>query len=246
MDSIGGVQGTPYGTGEAQTNVQASNSNAFALLFAELMSSQMDRALFSGLGSADDETDGMFSDTSMFSMFMQLAGGNSGLIQGSNLSAVNAAYGIAPSATTGYFTGNSSAAGMTGLNAAESALTRLGDPYSQAKRGTGNYVDCSSLTQGAYRNAGVSLPGTAAEQAKYCVQKGYTIEKQDLQPGDLVFWQKSGCNCGRYDEIHHVGIYLGDGKVVEASSSKGKVVVSDLWGESGAGKWKVAFYARPY
>ena len=48
----------------------------------------------------------------------------------------------------------------------------------------------------------------------------YTIARGDLQEGDLVFWSKAGCDCGRYDEIHHVGIYLGDGKVVEASSSK--------------------------
>lgn len=235
MDSIGGVQETQYRTGGPQGKPAANSQASFALLFSEMMSRKMDQALFSGLGASEEDKDSIFSDGSILSVLLQLAGGGSpGSLQAGGVSSANAVYGVA----------NSSAAGITGKGAAEAALTRLGDPYSQAKRGSGNYVDCSSLTQWAYQKTGVSLPGTAAEQAKYCVQNGYTVSKQDLQAGDLVFWQKSGCNCGRYDEIHHVGIYLGDGKIVEASSSQGKVVVNDLW--DGSGKWQVAFYARPY
>lgn len=248
MDSVGGIQ-AQYGTNGLQAGTTADTTNAFAMLFAQMMSQQMDRALFSGMGSSDENSGSAFSESSLFSMLLQMAGsGSANISQGNNFSAANAAYGLGSNYGIGSnygLGGNSSVAGLTGRGAAEAALTRLGDPYSQAKRGTGDYVDCSSLTQWAYQKTGVSLPGTAAEQAKYCVQNGYTIEKQDLQPGDLVFWQKAGCNCGRYDEIHHVGVYLGDGKVVEASSSKGQVVVNDLWGESG-GKWQTAFYARPY
>lgn len=65
-----------------------------------------------------------------------------------------------------------------------------------------------------------------------------------LLPGDLVFWQNLGCSgCGRWNEIHHVGIYMGDGKVIEASSSKGRVVIRDLWSSSG---YPLFMYARPY
>ncbi|MGI6169812.1 MAG: NlpC/P60 family protein [Christensenellales bacterium] len=54
--------------------------------------------------------------------------------------------------------------------------------------------------------------------------------QSELQPGDLVFWQNCGCSgYGRWDEIHHVGIYIGYGKVVEASSGKGRIAVRELW-----------------
>lgn len=129
--------------------------------------------------------------------------------------------------------------------AAEFALERQGDPYSQSLRGVDNYVDCSYLTKWAYRQVGMNLPATAAEQARYCVQNGFEIPASDLQKGDLIFWQKKGCGCGRYDEIHHVGVYIGDGRIVEASSSRGQVVVNSMWGDDGIGSWRIAMCARP-
>ena len=65
-----------------------------------------------------------------------------------------------------------------------------------------------------------------------------------LQPGDLIFWSKV-CTCGRWNEIHHTGIYIGDGRIVDASSSKGRVVLRSLWGENGSA-WKIVLYARPH
>ena len=128
------------------------------------------------------------------------------------------------------------------------ALTRIGDPYSQAKRGTGRYVDCSYLVRWAYNEAGVTsyTAATAAEQVRYCVNNGMLISRDELRPGDVIFWRKNGCNCGRYMEIHHVAIYIGYGKIIEASSSKGCVVINDLWGEEGGGKWKAIYFARSY
>ena len=75
-------------------------------------------------------------------------------------------------------------------------------------------------------SAGISsadAPRTsAAGQAQYCVERGWTISRDQLQPGDLIFWQNAACTKGdRWNEIHHTGIYIGDGKVIEASSSKG-------------------------
>ncbi len=136
-------------------------------------------------------------------------------------------------------------AGTKGAAIVQAALTRLGDPYSKAKRDTGKYVDCSSFVRWAYKQVGISLPGTSVMQAKYCHEKGYTISKEELQPGDLVFWSKKDCDCGRWKEIHHVGIYAGDGKVVEAKPSTGGVSVNDIWGEDGR-TWKIVMYARPY
>lgn len=130
-----------------------------------------------------------------------------------------------------------------GEQVVQRALSRLGDPYSQSMRGSGNYVDCSYLTQWAYSGAGIEIPGTAAEQARYCVDNGYTISYEQLQPGDLVFWKRNNCDCGRYGEIHHVAVYLGNDRIVEASSSSGKVIENDLWNASGP--WELALFARP-
>ena len=54
------------------------------------------------------------------------------------------------------------------------------------------------------------------------VEHNLTAAKESLQPGDLVFWSHKPN--GRYMNITHVGIYAGDGMVVDASYSKGKVV----------------------
>lgn len=128
-------------------------------------------------------------------------------------------------------------------SAAVSALTRVGDPYSQSKRGQGAYVDCSYLTQWAYRQQGISLPAIASEQARWCIENNCVVPRSDRQVGDLVFWTRDDCSCGRYNEVHHVGIYLGDDQVIEASSSQGKVVINDLWTDDDS--WHLAFFGRP-
>ncbi|HPO77943.1 MAG TPA: peptidoglycan DD-metalloendopeptidase family protein [Thermoclostridium caenicola] len=130
-------------------------------------------------------------------------------------------------------------AGETGVEAVRLGLSRLGDPYSQEKRGQGSYTDCSYLVQWVYKKLGINLPGTAAAQGKYCVDNGLTISKSSLASGDLVFWSHKPN--GRFMNITHVGIYAGDGKVVDASSSKGRVVYRDLFDSD-----KQVLYARPY
>lgn len=104
----------------------------------------------------------------------------------------------------------------------DSALTRLGDPYSQPKAGQDDYTDCSYLTRWCYRELGIELPRTAAAQAKYCLDNGMTIDKSELQPGDLIFFslQKNG----RFMDVSHVAIYAGEGMMVDASSNYGQVV----------------------
>ena len=126
--------------------------------------------------------------------------------------------------------------GTKGGDIVQAALSKAGTAYS--------VMDCSQLTQYAYAQVGVSLPRTSVAQAKYCYDNGYAISGVQLQPGDLIFWSKA-CFCGRWNEIHHTGIYIGNGKIVDASSTKGRVVMRNLWGENGD-KWKIAFYARPH
>lgn len=128
--------------------------------------------------------------------------------------------------------------GTLGSDAVKFALTRLGDPYSQPKAGQDHYTDCSYLVQWVYRQLGVNLPRTAAEQAKYCVENGITVSAAELIPGDLVFWSYE--RNGRFMDITHVGIYAGGGKVVDASSSRGQVVYRNLFDSD-----KQVLYGRP-
>ncbi len=122
--------------------------------------------------------------------------------------------------------------GELGSDIVQYAVSRLGHPYSKAKRGQGNYVDCSYFARWCYQQAGVShfTAATAAEQARYCVNSGLCISYSNLQPGDLIFW--SFKTNGRFMNISHVGIYAGDGYVIDASSVRGMVVYRPVFGES--------------
>jgi cell wall-associated NlpC family hydrolase len=131
--------------------------------------------------------------------------------------------------------------GRIGTLIVEAALTRVGDPYSRGRRG--NHVDCSSFAHWAYAQAGIEIPTSSVEQAKFCHNNGYEVDLDDLQPGDLLYWSKPGCNCGRWREIHHAGIYLGNNMVIDASSSKGCVVIRQLWSNE---EWHLVMGARPY
>ncbi|NPA12652.1 MAG: C40 family peptidase [Aquificae bacterium] len=77
-------------------------------------------------------------------------------------------------------------------------------------------VDCSSFVQKVFRMAGVDLPRTARYQAQF----GVPITREELKPGDLLFFR----TYARYPS--HVGIYIGEGKMIHASSSKKRVIVS--------------------
>lgn len=132
----------------------------------------------------------------------------------------------------------------TGGEVVRAALIRLGSPYSRSRRGSGDYVDCSYFAWWSYNQAGISIPTSSVMQAKYCYDNEFNIKASELQPGDLIFWTKKNCHCGRWHEIHHVGIYISDNTIIEASSGKGCVSIRPLWGIDGK-TWKIFMYARP-
>ncbi|MEU4271414.1 NlpC/P60 family protein [Streptomyces sp. NPDC026092] len=96
--------------------------------------------------------------------------------------------------------------GSTYAAKAEKALAfaraQIGKPYVWGATGPSSY-DCSGLTQAAWKAAGVDLPRTTWDQ----VEVGTRIATDDLLPGDLVFF---------YDDISHVGLYIGGGKMIHA------------------------------
>lgn len=114
--------------------------------------------------------------------------------------------------------------------ACQFALFRVGYPYSQEYRDSGQYYDCSSLVYYAWMEAGVNIShggsNTAASEAKGLEEADKQVSLEEIQPGDLIFW--SFCNNGRYKNISHVGIYVGNGKVVEAYNQREGVIFGDI------------------
>ena len=122
------------------------------------------------------------------------------------------------------------------------ALHRVGYPYSQELRDSGNYYDCSSLAYYSWKDAGVDISHggatTAAAAAQGLDEAGKTISYDQMQPGDLIFY--SFTSNGRYKNISHVVVYVGDGKVVEALNENSGVVYRDV-----ASVGKIVVIGRP-
>ena len=133
--------------------------------------------------------------------------------------------------------------GETGNEAVDLALTKLGAPYSQERRNQEGYFDCSSFTYWVYSQLGVSLQhggsNTAASQARYITENNLAVSYDSLSPGDLVFYSFDVNN--RYLNIDHVAIYAGDGYVVDASSSRKKVVCRPIYSTG-----NIVLCGRPY
>ncbi|HEX7354531.1 MAG TPA: NlpC/P60 family protein [Mycobacteriales bacterium] len=99
--------------------------------------------------------------------------------------------------------------------ALQAAYSQLGKPYQYGAAGPNAY-DCSGLTMWAFARAGISLPHSAAGQ----MGRGTPVPRSQLEPGDLVFFNGGG----------HVGIYVGNGKMIDANHTGGWVGVRPLYG----------------
>ncbi len=99
----------------------------------------------------------------------------------------------------------------------QTAKSCLGVPYVWGGTTTAGF-DCSGFTQYVTAQNGLTIPRTAALQ----YQVGAAVFKSNLQPGDFVFFTtyKAGAS--------HVGIYLGNGQFIHASSGAGKIIISQL------------------
>ena len=115
--------------------------------------------------------------------------------------------------------GNSSSKGEQIVNYAKQFL---GTPYVYGGTNLNSGVDCSGFIYSVYKYFGISLNRSSTAMAS----NGVPIDKSQLQVGDLVFFDTTGINDGG---ISHVGIYMGNGKYIHASSGKEYcVTISDL------------------
>lgn len=107
-------------------------------------------------------------------------------------------------------------AAATGSAVVATARKYIGVPYVWGGTSPSGF-DCSGFTQYVLKAHGVTIPRTTKQQ--YTV--GKSVSKSDLKPGDLVFFQNTYTT-----GISHVGFYVGDGKFIHSSSSKGITITA--------------------
>lgn len=100
------------------------------------------------------------------------------------------------------------------------ALQYLGYPYVYATAGPDSF-DCSGFTSYVYKHFGYSLHRSSYDQLK----DGKAVQKADLLPGDILLFSRNG------DVVTHVGLYIGNGEFIHASTSTTGVIISDLYSD---------------
>ena len=101
------------------------------------------------------------------------------------------------------------------------AKSFLGVPYVWGATGP-NKFDCSGFTQWVYRDVGINIPRVSRDQARV----GEFVSFNELQAGDMMFFDTHKKRTGR---VSHVGIYLGSGNFIHASSAGKKVVIYNFY-----------------
>jgi len=99
-----------------------------------------------------------------------------------------------------------------------SSLLFYGTPY-RFGGSSSHALDCSAFVQKVFRANGIELPRDSRAQAKY----GYKVSLSELKPGDLLFFKTYK------QDVSHVGIYIGDGKMIHAARRGGGVKISSIY-----------------
>jgi cell wall-associated NlpC family hydrolase len=113
-----------------------------------------------------------------------------------------------------------------GAQALRYAMSKLGRPYVWGASGPSTF-DCSGLTMWAYKQVGINLPHYTGSQWN----AGAHVSRSQLQPGDLVFF---------YADLHHMGMYIGNGKMIHAPHTGDVVKIASMDGRPFAGGVRVA------
>lgn len=113
--------------------------------------------------------------------------------------------------TSGNTGGNVTVSGSgTGAAIAKYALQFVGNPYVYGGNSLTNGIDCSGFTQAVHAKYGISIPRSSVAQSK----GGKSVALSEVQAGDVIYYG------------YHVGIYIGNGKIVHASSAKTGIKIS--------------------
>jgi cell wall-associated NlpC family hydrolase len=137
---------------------------------------------------------------------------------------------LAAARTSGTAPTRDGRASVAARKAVAVALAQLGSPYVWGAEGPATF-DCSGLTSFAYAAAGIAIPRVSRDQfAAYAELR--PVDPLHLVAGDLVFFADSP---GNPATIHHVGMYIGKGLMVEAPHTGAVVRTSSIWRPSYAG-----------
>jgi cell wall-associated NlpC family hydrolase len=117
-------------------------------------------------------------------------------------------------------------ANTVGAQALQAAISRLGYPYIWGAAGPTSF-DCSGLVMWAYQQVGVSLPHFTVSQ----YNSGVHVARSDLEPGDLVFF---------FSNISHVGMYIGNGMMIDAPNFGEDVKVQPIYWNEFVGAVRIA------
>ena len=117
-------------------------------------------------------------------------------------------------------------ANTVGAQALQAALSRLGDPYVWGAVGPNDF-DCSGLVMWAYAQVGMSLPHYTGSQWN----SGVHVSRNDLEPGNLVFF---------FSNISHVGMYIGNGLMIDAPNFREVVRVEPIYWSAFVGAVRIA------
>ena len=117
-------------------------------------------------------------------------------------------------------------ANTVGAQALQAAISRLGDPYIWGAAGPTTF-DCSGLVMWAYQQVGISLPHFTVSQ----YNSGVHVSRNDLEPGDLVFF---------FPNISHVGMYIGNGMMIDAPNFGEDVKVQPIYWNEFVGAVRIA------
>ncbi|GLF97457.1 C40 family peptidase [Streptomyces yaizuensis] len=104
---------------------------------------------------------------------------------------------------------------------------QVGDAYVMGATGPNSW-DCSSLVQAAFRQVNIDLPRVSQDQSTAGTQVGTS----NLQVGDILYWGAAG-------SAYHTGVYIGDGKYLDAANPAKGVVIQDLSGYPATGAVRV-------
>ena len=189
--------------------------------FASALATALADGTLGGTGSAGSGSSGTATAGSgTAAALAQLTSLSGSALTGSDLtgSGLSGLSGLAGLGALSGASGTGQTTGTLGERAVALAATYNGVPYKWGGTDPSSGLDCSGLVQLVYGKLGATLPRVASDQSHV----GTAVASVDAaQPGDLVFFGKPA---------HHVGIYVGDGKMIDAPHTGSFVGIHKLWG----------------